>query len=316
MKRNQNITKRKADAILVSDLHLTDSTPVSRIDDYQATQIKKLKFLQKLSKENNECPILCAGDVFDYWKASPWLCSMAYEYLPFPFVCIPGQHDLPGHSMQEYERSALYLLEKVHRVRVLKGEGIWFDDLYVIGVPFGTFNNFYEANWLNAINSKRNILILHELVWPDKIPSWNENSKVFTSDSVLDTFGHHFNLILTGDNHQSFVKEKDGKLLVNPGSMMRINADQEDHRPKCYLYYADNNTVEAVDFPIEQNVFNREHIDSKKEKDARITAYIERMSKDWEAGLSFQKNLEVFFIENDVPRGVQEIIWRALEKTS
>jgi DNA repair exonuclease SbcCD nuclease subunit len=255
MKRMQRTIKEIANAILVSDLHLTDSTPVSRIDDYQAAQIRKLQFLQKLSEENNNCPVLCAGDVFDYWKASPWLCSMAYEYLPENFICIPGQHDLPGHSLQEYEKSALGLLDKAKRIIVLKGGVLEVDeDIYVEGVPFGQFSNFTPTN----VNfSKRKILMFHELVWQDNPPSWDKNGKVITADDILDNLGRYFDLILTGDNHQGFIRENEyGKLLVNPGSMMRINADQENHKPKCYLYYADSNTIEAVDLPIEQNVFN------------------------------------------------------------
>jgi DNA repair exonuclease SbcCD nuclease subunit len=311
--------RKIADLVLVSDLHLTDSTPVSRIDDYQAAQIKKLKFLQELSEENNNCPVLCAGDVFDYWKASPWLCSMAYEYLPKKFICIPGQHDLPGHSLQEYERSALGLLEKANRIKVLKGDGLWFGSMFIVGAPFGGLKSVHLSSTYDQDRPRQHrrvIFMFHELVWPDTPPSWDKRGNVFTSDSVLDDFGQYFPLILTGDNHQSFVREKNGSILVNPGSMMRINADQEDHKPKCYLYYAENNTVEAVDFPIEQDVHNREHLDSKKERDDRISAYIERMSRDWEIGLSFKKNLEVFFTENHVPQKVREIIWQAMEKTN
>lgn len=315
MKKTRKVTKVIANAVLVSDLHLTDSTPVSRIDNYQAAQIKKLQFLQKLSEENNNCPILCAGDVFDYWKASPWLCSMAYEYLPENFICIPGQHDLPGHSLQEYERSALGLLEKAKRIIVLKEGVLELDeDMYVQGIPFGQLSNFHPSQ---VNGPKRKILMFHELVWPGGPPTWNKNSKTLTSDRVLDDFGQYFDVILTGDNHQNFVKEnEEGELLVNPGSMMRITADQEDHIPRCYLYYADSGTIEAINFPIEQNVFNLEHLDSRKEKDARIAAYIEHMSKDWEVGLSFRKNLEVFFDKNKTPEKVREIIWQAMERTS
>ena len=65
--------KKSADAILTADIHLTDKTPVSRTDDYIQAQERKLKFLAGLSQENDNCLILCAGDVFDHWKASPFM---------------------------------------------------------------------------------------------------------------------------------------------------------------------------------------------------------------------------------------------------
>jgi len=56
-------------------------------------------------------------------------------------------------------------------------------------------------------------------------------------------------------------------------------------------------------------------IEEKVQKDERIQAYIERMNKDFEMGLSFRRNLEIFFEENNVPRKVREIIWNAMERT-
>ena len=52
MKRTRKTSKtRTADAILISDLHLTDKTPVARTDNYIEAQRRKLEFLKKLSKK-------------------------------------------------------------------------------------------------------------------------------------------------------------------------------------------------------------------------------------------------------------------------
>jgi len=312
MKRTRKA--RVADAILISDLHLTDKTPVSRMDDYIEAQKRKLEFLKKLSKENNNCPILCAGDVFDYWKASPWLCSFAYKYLPEPFICIPGQHDLPGHSLEEYPKSALGLMDSVGKVCVIhdwENPVVW-NNLFIVGVPFGKLDEF-EPDKIDFPKGMRKILLLHALVW-DKRPAWSKSD--CTTNELLERHGEYFDLILTGDNHQRFVVIKNGSILVNPGSVMRITADQADFQPRCFLYYANYNIVRDVDFPIEKNVISREHIEEKAQKDERIQAYIERMNKDFEMGLSFKHNLEIFFEENNVPRKVREIIWKAMERTS
>jgi DNA repair exonuclease SbcCD nuclease subunit len=318
--KKATIPSGPADAILVSDLHLTDSTPVSRTDDYIQAQIEKLEFLFGRNMfENKGCPVICAGDIFDHWKASPWLSKMAYDCLPRPFVCIPGQHDLPGHSLENYHKSALALLEAVtdrQELYVLKEQGgqvAEFDKFYIVGVPFGGLGKFNPKSYDSLGGNKRKILVLHELIWPDKLPGWC-NGKGWTSDEIIDRFGAYFDLILTGDNHQSFLREKDETVLVNPGSMMRINADQADFHPKCYLYFSATNQVEPAEFPIKENVHNREHIDAPKERDERITAYIERMKTDWELGFSFRKNLEAFFTKNKTPGRVREIVWGALEK--
>lgn len=308
MKKN-----RKADAILISDLHLTDSIPVSRTDNYVATQIRKLLFLQSLSQQNKNCPVLCAGDVFDYWKASPQLCNMAFNFLPRPFITIPGNHDLPMHSIDQFKKSGLFLLNSVCNDLVVLGEETEkyeINDLIVMGIPFGQIDR-YSAPDMKKI-TKRKILILHELVWQGKCPPWSKGS--YTDLELLDIFGNDFDLILTGDNHITFTTRRGNCRLVNPGSMMRITADQIDHAPCCYLYYAENNEIDPVYFPIAKDVHSREHIQKKKERDERIAAYIEQMSGGWETGgLSFTRNLEQFFAKNKIPKKVREIIWQHLE---
>jgi len=323
MKRTRK-NKRKADFILTSDLHLTDKIPVSRTDNYSLSQKKKLRFLSELSEQNGNCPILCAGDVFDYWKASPWLIREAYLNLPRPFVCIPGQHDLPGHSLSEFDRSALAVLRAVEEreqgdqsLHVLfSHKGFSHENTLVLGIPFGQLEEVSSKKKIfsSLRECKRRILLIHELTWPDKRPSWDSSG--WTAEELIDKFGEYFDLIVTGDNHMSFVRQKGNCILVNPGSMARITADQVDHQPKCYLYYADTNEVKAVPFPIEKDVFNTEHLTRKKEKDQRIAAYIEKL-KDFngqEITLSFCKNLEIFFRQNNVPKEVKELIMSCLDK--
>lgn len=308
MKRTRAVPFIPADAILVADLHLTETPPISRTDDYLGAQSRKMKFLQDLRAKHG-CPVLCAGDVFHKWKNSPWFCVWAFHHIPGDFITIPGNHDLPHHSFAKYDKSSLYLLETVGQLTVLAEEHMVINGLGVMGVPFGKLETFDSDEVF--IDSRplrgRKILLLHELIWPNKKPSWSKDS--YTSREILDRFGGNFDLIVTGDNHESFTARQGDSLLVNPGSMMRITAAQGDYAPKCYLYYAKDNTVKPVEFPIDEDVHDREHLDQKKARDARITAYIERLNDHWELGLSFRKNLMTFMVENNVPCKVREIVW-------
>lgn len=132
------------------------------------------------------------------------------------------------------------------------------------------------------------------------------------AERLLDKFPQ-FDLIVTGHNHKAFVVEKDGRVLVNPGSLTRQEADKDEHKPRVYLWYAKSNTVTPVYLPIEKNVISREHLDRVKERDERISAFVERLDTDWQIGISFEENLERFEKENKVRKSVMEIIWRALE---
>lgn len=307
---------RIADAILTSDLHVRDTVPVARIDDYFTAQERKLSFLRQLSDENRLCPILCAGDIFHKWRSSPWLMYLAYRLLPYPMYTIPGNHELPMHSMENYEKSALHLLEAVCKkeglLTVLKcDEPALTDKLLIYGIPFGQMENAGKFDVsTRPRTSRRTVLLLHELTWERK-PAWAHDD--YSADELIDKFGEYFDLIVTGDNHQSFVTKKHNTLLVNPGSMMRMTADQMDHEPCCYLYYADENEVRRVPFPIEDAVLDRDHIDRKEEHDKRIAAYIERINTQWKRGLSFRDNLAAFFKANRTPKKVRDLIWQQLD---
>jgi len=312
MKRTRTRTtkpNKKADFILVSDLHLTEKPPVSRVDDYLEAQSKKLQFLSSLSEQNGNCPVLCSGDVFDRWKTSPWTISWVYKHLPRPFICVPGQHDLPGHSLEQFERSALHTLGLVDQhVTILKGNSIVVNEVVVVGLPFG-----HNPNRITIpTEGRRKILLLHELTWPENHPYWDPSAH--TADELLSKFDE-FDIILVGDNHLSFVRRKGGRVLVNPGSMLRITADQVNHRPRCFLYYADSNCVIPVHLPIQKNVFDTKHLERKKERDARISAYIEKLGSAGKQGftLSFRRNLEQFFKANKVSKEVRRLILCHLE---
>ena len=118
---------------------------------------------------------------------------------------------------------------------------------------------------------------------------------------------------MTGDNHKSFVQEYEDRLLVNPGSLMRMDADQIEHKPRVYLWYSETNTVEVVYIPIKDNVISRKHLDVVEQRNKRIDAYVSRLNNKWEVTMSFEKNLEVFEKENNVDKSVMDIIYRSLE---
>jgi len=320
MKRNKTRQTKKADAILTADIHLSDATPVSRTDDYQEAQRKKLAFLCELQVKH-DCPVLDAGDIFNHWKASPWLLSQAYQWLPKPMITIPGNHDLPEHSMRQYEKSGLAFLENIEgRLDVLHTNGkegasllrSSGHPLQVFGLPYGCYTREQIPSTESWPKSSRNILIIHEMVWPGTKPPW-PGAEGYPAKQILKD-NPEFDLILCGHNHMAFTEEYKGRLLVNPGSMMRISADKADYKPRCYLYYADTNTVDPVYYPIEPNVHDTSHLDQVKDRDKRLSAYIERMNMEWEAGLSFQGNLEAFFQKNKTPAKVKELIYSTMEK--
>lgn len=294
MKRNK--PPKKASAILCADFHLREpeKTPICRTDNFWETQWKKLEFIRELQRKH-DCPVFHAGDLFDHWKPSPMLISYAIENLPKKFFTVLGNHDLPQHNMELLEKCGVHALLKAKTLYL-------FDNCHFGQDPA-------VENFPSIEIQDRQILVWHIYTYQTK--TWPGNPAPRAA-KLLRKYPE-YDLILTGDNHQAFIEEHEGRLLVNPGSIFRMDADQIDFRPRVYLYYAEDNAVKPVYLPIEA-VVTREHIESNEERDNRIQAFIERLNTDYKGGVSFEGNLEQFFANNRVHEDIKKIIYKSIEK--
>lgn len=285
-------TKHKGEvgAILCSDIHLREDTPVCRTDNFQEAMWKKLDFISALQRLH-ECKVLCGGDLYNHWKPSPYLLSETIKHIPDKFYTVYGQHDLPQHNLDLAYKSGIRTLEMANKLWAIRPSDM-FD-----------FCNWNEE----PINIGESVLVWHHTVTHGK-----SNFIGDPAEDILDRYPD-YDLILTGDNHKPFVVEKDGRLLVNPGSMMRMTADQADHKPRIYLWYPESNTVEPIYLPIEEGVINREHIDKVEQRNERLEAFVSRLNSKWKVTLSFEDNLKAFQTKNKVRQSVMEIIYKSIE---
>jgi len=305
MKRTKTV--KKADLILGSDWHIRESVPVCRTDEefFVDRLFGKIKFVKELAQKH-DCPVLHGGDLFHHWKPSPYLLSRTMDVLPEKFYSIYGQHDLPQHSMKEKHRSGIHALETAGALKVLPGAH-WGDD---------PKESSYEIDWFEGKvhegleHTNRKILVWHHMVWQGKRlwPGQTDPSAIAVLKKYKD-----YDLILTGDNHKAFVESHEGRILVNPGSLSRQSADQEDFLPRVYLYYANTNTVEPVYIPVANDAVSRAHIERDEERNGRISAFIEKLDGEWQAGMSFEANLKEFFSSNKVRESVKEKVYKAIE---
>lgn len=300
---------KKADAILTADWHIRADVPKCRTDDYLKAQWEKVEFIQSLATDH-ECPIVIAGDIGHRPHWPNWLLTRFMRIWvgqpPCYIAAALGQHDLPNHNQDKFPMSGVAVLRMAHAPRIAFAYMSPDSKMYIQGADYGqawALKEGYE-------NIPNRILVAHKMVIEDK-PLWPGQ----LADNAQTLLRKHpkFQLIVTGDNHLPFVAEREGRLLVNPGSMMRMTADQADHRPRVYLWYAETNTVEPVYLPIEDGVVSREHIDNAKGRDERMEAFISRAGEQYDVGLSFTENLTRFFDANPrTRRAIREKVWAAV----
>ena len=283
---------RKASCILTGDWHLRDDQPVCRTDVFETAQWRKLDFVSDLQRQH-DCPVLHSGDLMHTWKSSPYLLSKTMEHLPKQFYSVIGNHDAPQHNLELINKSGINVLARAGALTLLNG------------CHFGQ-----TPTEESIVIGGRKILLWHVMTYQAKEPY--PGCTAPKAAKLLRQYSQ-YSLIITGDNHQPFVEEHEGRLLVNPGCLTRQTAAFADFKPRVYLYYAQTNTVEPVYLPIEEGTVSREHIDRTDSRDARIDAFVSRLSDEWEAGISIEENLERFAQANDIRESVMQIIHKAIE---
>jgi len=302
----------KPDLILTADWHLRDDVPRCRTDDFQTAQRHKIRCIRDLQAEHG-CPVVVAGDVFDRWqgfsgRTDHSLISWAISHLPASLYIVPGQHDLPYHSHTAYSKSALAVLERAGVAVSLCGGRRRFErPLRILqGAGFGMTPPAPPP----AVPGARRVLVWHTFTWRGRIP-W-PGCQATAARRLQDKYPQ-YDLIVTGDNHKPFVSEWKGRLLVNPGSLMRTTADQADHEPRVYLWFAKRNEVKPVFLPVKKGVISREHIQTNQQRSARLDRFVNQLVKDEQHSVDFVENMKRWLEDNPQRKETRDLIWEGVE---
>jgi predicted phosphodiesterase len=196
-------------------------------------------------------------------------------------VCIPGNHDLPNHNLDLIEKSGLWTLEKAGKVKI-------------IPCALGRIGVFMIGEF--------EVGITHQLI---NHPQSDTTAKDLLKRTDVD-------LLITGDNHMTFVEEHKGKLLINPGSLSRQTAAQEEHKPCVFLYSISRGEYQSVSVPIEPDVIQREHLEKQEQREDRMERFMDSMKSGYEIGLDFPENMKTWLKKNRQSKTVNEMIWESI----
>lgn len=305
--------------LLTGDWHITTNQPKKRIDNYFKAQKKKLQYILILAEQEKCSLILQPGDFFDSHKANDFLKrEMIKTLLEEPKVnlkTIFGQHDLRYHS-SDTNNTPLRVLEAAHALDILGQEQIDPAPIAIIRsgnsvvVPSGI--HLYGASWFEDIpkitTKGTNILVIHKMIIKDK-PLWEGQEDATKGNILLRTLD--FDLIVSGDNHQSFVCSHKSKHLVNCGSLMRSTTAQLDHKPVVYIYDTKDKSLEEHFIPIEpiEKVFDLSVIEKEKKENKELEAFVAQLKSDSKIdGLDYAKNLKIYLKDNETEQGTLDII--------
>ena len=272
----------------VGDLHLRGSRPVGRKDDYYAAQFTKIRAvlehlrMTRVTHEGNLRPVLLQpGDFFDSamvpWRVVEDFLRLLNDYPGVTVITVWGQHDMRYRSRHN---SPLGVLAADDTVAIAGPEPL------MLPLDADRAINVYGASWTDDIPvpddpGQSNILLAHRMISEAALYPGHEYE---TPEKFLaQCIDNGYNLVITGDNHQSFYRllegHQDDYVLVNPGSLMRMAVDQQGHRPCYYIVSLDGELhVEKIFLSIEQDVWDEQHIAST-EANAEIESFLAKVKE-------------------------------------
>lgn len=299
--------------ILLADIHLTLKAPVWRSaePDWLEAQRRPLDEVKSLAKKYN-CPIFCAGDVFDRWNCPVELVNWAINNLP-PIYAIPGQHDMPLHRYADLHRSAYWTLIEVGRIIPI--DFIMHESSEIFGFPFER-----NISVLKHHNNppKLTIAIAHDYVWSGKhhYPNAPEEKRVETRSNKF-TGGklYGYDVIVYGDNHDGFLVKVGKTTIFNCGTLMRRKSDEIDYKPQVGLLL---DTGEVV--PHYLDTSKDKHLDTIEEEikpELDMKSFIGELEKLGETALDFRYAMKQFLHrKRPANNEVKQIIISAMEGNS
>ena len=269
--------------IATSDWHIRATRPRCRIDeDWMQTQRKALQQLVKIAKEK-EAPVFVVGDLFNSNSDTSFECiqmvQQAADELGEMYV-LAGNHDLPYHSSENIEKSAIGVLLNSKNIRPIKTFNWLNEDRYKESL---SASNFDEPDNVKAKN-----VFKHILVFPD-LKSLPPNVDAITAKELLNEFPNA-KWIFTGDYHHNFHYNKNGRHVINPGCLLRQASDFKDYQ--CGIYYVDTDTefVEFIPIIDNEQFVDDSYILKQEEREERIEKFVDKL-KD-------TKNVSLDFIDN------------------
>lgn len=231
--------------LAAGDLHIDNGRPHYRRDDYWGTAQRKLKSIIDIANEN-DARLKIAGDIFNSSRASTHVINVTMaifqkaKYLP---CVVPGQHDLIHHT--NLAQTPLYNLHIAGALKII-------DKVH---------NNVTGVGFEQPIPAEGNeFLLIHKCITEKEPPFFLEDA--VSAKTMMDDYPD-YKYIISGDYHPAHVHEKDGRWLINTGTMLRNKKDQTKHKPTVWLIDTDENTVTGIEIPHEpfDEVFDIEQIE-------------------------------------------------------
>ena len=291
--------------IFVGDMHLSERRPISRTDDWIKAQYDKIMFIKKMAKKHDAI-VVTVGDVFDNVRNSNFFLAWCITMLPYMYV-VPGNHDLPGNTMKNFERSPLAVLKHAEIISILTEPTFFQSNSFALyPFPYGE-----SLENLKLRLEKVSIAVMHFPLYKYKVPFWHKG--IAKNHKEIRKELNNYDLIVSGDVHEPFLDTRRKPYVLNCGSMMRRTSVQINYEPGIWLVEEDLK-ITRIPFPIDKKAVTKEHRIDEQKKDEHLMAFLKRFDDTFNISLDFEETIQRFFSANNTPKDIRDIVYAIMDQ--
>jgi DNA repair protein SbcD/Mre11 len=312
--------------LTATDIHISDSNPRSRVDNFKESIYDKLEQLRSASIKLKADAILLSGDLFNLKKPAHNSHALNRELVEIfskfkcPRYMIAGNHDLFGNNLDSLSSQPLGVLFQdgtlknlAPKINVTKKdiqgvtqEIITKKDLKVslVGIPYIEDLDLTKLHIPPKEDCQIQICLMHVYAGPqsgsvfkERLYGYNELSKLGPDIFVLG----HYHL-------DQGIQTVDGKTFINIGSISRgaLSEENLNHHPKIgYIKIClEKGKISVITdaFPLKikpaEEVFDLKKRETEKNEFVEIQNFVERLAEESEKGaIDPTKNIEVILKE-------------------
>jgi hypothetical protein len=252
-------------------------------------------------------PIICAGDLFDRWNVEPELINFALKHLPDGMICVPGQHDLPNHRLDQVHRSGYGVLVEAGKIRCIAGKvtGNLGNGFVAHGFGWGQDIQPYLKK-----DTLHHLAVVHQYIWTVGNSYVGAPMESHLSSLMKKLKGYQ--VATFGDNHQKFLKKlKTGTTVFNCGGFIRRKSDEMDYHPAVGILMDDGSIREHL-LDTSADKFH-ENTRAKEDVPVNMKEFIDGLEALGEHGLNFREAVENYLHDQKINEQTKRIILQALD---
>lgn len=277
--------------ITANDIHVSDTAPRSRIDDFKGTILNKISQMRAACGKLGADAALYAGDIYNLKNPARNSHELNQDLIrefnkfPCPRYAIEGNHDLTANNLDSLREQPLGVLFEDKTLIQLRHEVIEKDGYKVslVGIPYTENLEISKLQVPDKSDCVAQICLVHTYASPTPGMLFKEQIHGYKEFAHLSpdvfVFGHY--------HIDQGIEEIDGKYYVNIGSISRGTLSDEDisHHPQIGFIRitVDGNDVkintQAIRLKVKpvDEVFDLKKREEEQKESKEIELFVEKL---------------------------------------